>query len=476
MHDWRIPTILGGLVLAMGLAWITQGTGVIHNDPERNIYIPGQLTMPLQVKVAYNPEQIFFRYRWPADQAYVYHDMLRFADGEWIRHGNSRAGPDPDNTYEDRVTMLVDDGGVPEFARYGGYITVGANARFFTDSATPADVTAHPHLGKTLGQSDVRKHLPDTRQDISDWRTVVDADALQAQREVGYFLDLWHWRAGRSNPVGMSDDQWIGEHRHGDAGQGPYTTNWDSDAKQPLWMFDPEATGIHALRWEDIQANRVDFDAIYYLAETFAIPFDATRNWQNGDVIPRRLLREGAGSRGDIRVHGDARWRDGYWDVTLVRSRDTGKPLDDKMFRDQGSYTLGFAVHRNATGSRWHYVSHPYSLGLGRDADIQAVAFEGSEPDWSQAWFETTLFYPGQVNWPLLISRAHAGSADIAEGKPVHPRHSEEQLAHYGVEMEFNEAIIRQWWLTLAAGLFLLAGVLVGLWFSFSPTRQGDRP
>jgi hypothetical protein len=62
--------------------------------------------------------------------------------------------------------------------------------------------------------------------------------------------------------------------------------------------------------------------------------------------------------------------------------------------------------------------------------------------DWT---YEIRLFYPGQVNWPLLVSRAHAGAEDIAKGTSVRARHSEKQLALYGVEMEFNDAIIRQW-------------------------------
>ncbi len=462
-----------GLPVALGLAWITQGTGIIENDLERNIHIPDELTMPLQVQAAYNGEQIFFRYRWPAEQAFLYHDMLRYEGGEWIRHGSSRAGPDPDNTYEDRVTMLVDDGSVPEFGRYGGYITVGDQMRYFSNSASPAEVGEHPHLGETLGQSDVRKYLPATRSNQQDWRSVVDADMLAAQREAGYFLDLWHWRAGRSNPIDVSDDQWIGEYRFGDGGTGPYTTNWDSESGQPRWMLDPEAVGQRSLHWEDVEANRHDFDGLYYLAEDFAIEFDPDNDWQNGDVIPRRLLREPAGSRGDIAVHGQARWEDGYWDVTLVRDMDTRSPLDDKAFREQGIYDIGIGVHRDATGSRWHYVSHPYTVGLGRDADFQATAFEGGSPDWSSGWFEMTLFYPGQVDWPLLISRAHAGAEDIAEGTPVRARHSEKQLALYGVEMEFNDAITTRWWVTLIAGLIAMLGVTLALLPNFRPTQGG---
>ncbi|HDP24734.1 MAG TPA: hypothetical protein ENN34_04750 [Deltaproteobacteria bacterium] len=462
MNRQRTGLMMILFVGALALAWLTHGTGVVRNDLSRNIYIPDELTMPLQVQVAYNENLIFFHFRWPARNAYVYHDMLRYEDGTWVRHGASRAGPDPDNTYEDRVTMLVDDGRVPDFGRFGGYITIGANARFFTNQADKAEVAGHPHLGGTLGVNEVQKHLPATRSDMADWRTVVSEETLQQQRDAGYFLDLWHWRAGRSNPVGMSDDQWIGEHRHGDSGKAPFSTNWDSKLKQPKYMFDPARTGQYALRWEDVESNRFDFEDIYYLSEDFAVPFDPSHSWVNGDVIPRRLLRIGDGSRGDIRVYGKGRWEQGYWNVTLVRALVTGNP-DDKAFNEQGLYNLGFAVHRDATGSRWHYVSLPCTLGLGRDADITAEPFTGESPPWTDTWKEIKLFYPGQVNWPYLTSRAHAGSVNIAEGVPVHSRHTEVQLALYGVEREFNSEIIRQWIWTLVSGIVLMMALGIGL-------------
>ncbi|WP_319784110.1 ethylbenzene dehydrogenase-related protein [Oceanisphaera sp. IT1-181] len=463
------------LPVALGLAWVTQGSGVIKDDLERNISIPDELTMPLQIQAAYNDQQIFFRYRWPAKQAHVYHDMLRYENGEWVRHGSSMPGPNPDGTYEDRVAMLVDDGGVPDFGRYGGYITVGDRMRFFSDSASPAEVSEHPYLGQKMGKSDVRKYLPNTRRDQSDWRSVEDADVLAAQRKAGYFLDLWHWRAGRSNPIGVSDDQWVGEYRHNDEGSGPYITNWDSDNSRPRWMLDPDKTGQRALHWEDVVSGEVDFDGFYYLSEGYRTDFDANYDWQEGDVIPRRLLSQPSGSRGSIAVQGQARWANGYWDVTLVRDLDTGSPLDDKILADQGVYDIGIAVYRNATGSRWHYVSHPYTLGLGRQADLQATAFSGSAPNWNEEWFDITLFYPGQVDWPLLISRAHAGAPDIAKGIPVRARHSEQQLALYGVEMEFNDAITFRWWITLVAGLIAMLGVTLALLPSFRSTYPGDR-
>ncbi len=450
----------------LGVSWLSHGTGVVRNDPERNIFIPEELTMPLQVKAAYNGEDMFFRYRWPSERPGIYHDMLKFEGGKWVRYGGSVVGPQPQGIYEDRVTMLVDDGSVPEFEKYGGYITIGDRMRFFTDEATKNEVQAHPYLGQRKKQKEVGKHLPETRSDVNDWASVVPEDDLAALREAGYFLDLWHWRAHRSNPVDKSDDQFVAEARYGDSGKGPFFTNWDKENQQPKLMFDPENSGLQALKWEDLAQRTLGFDDLYYLREDQAVAFDPNLDWAEGDTIPRRVLRAGEGSRADISVAGKARWKDGYWDVTLVRAMDTGNSLEDKAMVDKGRYTVAFAVHRNATGSRWHYVSLPVSLGLGREAELNAVRFDDDEPQWDQPWLKVDLFYPGQVSWPLLVNRdRHPGAEQIAQGVPVKVRHSATQLALYGVEMEFKEEIQRQWLFTMLAGLGLIVafGVAINL-------------
>jgi hypothetical protein len=447
----------------LGLSWLTHGTGVVSNDITRNIYIPKELMMPLQVKAAYNGRDMFFRYRWPAWQPSIYHDMMKFDGGKWVRYGASVAGPQPQGIYEDRVTMLVDDGSVPEFARYGGYVAVGDRMRFFTNEAKPDEVKAHPYLGQKRKQTEVGKYLPATRRKIDDWSSVVSEDELAALRKAGYFLDLWHWRAHRSSPVNVSDDQYVFELRSGDAGKGPFADNWDPEKRQPRFMLDPEKTGRRALSWDDLKDRKLGFDDVYFISEATAVPFDASYAWKDGDTIPRRLLRPGDGSHGDIKVVGKARWQDGYWDVTLTRAMDTGNPADDKILVDRRIYYLAFAVHRDALGSRWHYVSLPVTLGLGRDAELIAARLEGDAPQWQQPWYNVVLFYPGQVSWPHLNSAKHAGADKIKEGVPVKSRHSEIQLAHYGVEGEFAEAIKWQWLLTMVAGVLLIVGFGIAL-------------
>ncbi len=443
--------LFGGTLL---IAWVTHGTGVVRDDPERNIAIPDDLTVPLQVQAAYNATTMFFRYRWPAEHAGIFHDIMRYEDGKWIVEGNAVPGSQPDGLHEDRVAMMLDDGSVPEFGRYGGYIAIGAGLAGLTDQA-PEEVT---------------KYLPQTRNRLGVWDDKADDAKLAAQRAAGYFLDLWHWRGGRSNPVGQADDQYVGDERGGDDGKGTYSTNWDKDLNQPKVMF---ASGHGTLQWDAVKAGTVTQDVTYALTPDVTVPFDATAGWQNGDVIPRRIIVPGAGSRADIGVVGDGRWADGFWDVTLSRALDTGAPADDKILKDQGVYQVAFAIHRNATGGRWHYVSLPENLGLGRPGGITATLFQGATPTWSEEWTEVTLFYPGQVTWPMLNNaNAHAGAASIQKGVPVAFRHSPEQLANYGIEQEFKPQIKRQWIFTLLAGLLLIGAFGVALDLTLSKSNR----
>lgn len=450
----------------LGLSWFTHGSGIVKNDLARNISVPKQLTVPLQVKAAYNGRDMFVRYRWPAQRPGIFHDLLKYEDGKWVTKGRAVPGSEPSGLHEDRVAMMLDNGSVPEFARYGGYIAIGDGIAGFTKHADGAAVKAHPYMGKAIKQDEVTKYLPATRRTLGNWADVASANELATLRTAGYFLDLWHWRANRSNPIGKSDDQYVAEARFGDDGRGSFAANWDSTLRQPKFMFDQSKAGHRALKWDDVSQGRITQDTAYFLREGEAIPYDPAADWKTGDTLPRRILRDPAKSRADIAVSGRGRWADGYWDVTLTRALNTGNPLDDKILVDKGAYTVAFAIHRNATGGRWHYVSLPFSLGLDRTAEIVAGKFDGAAPDWKQPWTDVTLFYPGQVSWPLLNSTKHAGADKIHKNVPVKYRHSEIQLAHYGIEMEFADAIRRQWIFTVAGGVLLIIGfgvALVGL-------------
>jgi ethylbenzene dehydrogenase len=439
--------IFAGLLVA---AWVTHDTGVKIDDPERNIFIPDELTTTLQIKASYDGEKIYFRYRWPVDRPSIFHDVLVYRDGEWVREKGGDIGPAKNFLTEDRVAMMIDDGSVPLFSRYGGYITIGDRLSTFTGA---------PETG-----GERTKYLPDTRTDPGNFDTVKPESDLATLREAGYFIDLWQWRSSRSNPIALGDDGLVAEERSGDAGRGPYSTNFNKETGQPRFMFNPTVAGTYALNFDDVVAGNYNFDDIYYLSSATALPFDPDVAWKNGDTIPRRMLRTEQGSRGDVVLPSSARWENGFWDVTLVRQMDTGNPLDDKIFKDKGSYDIALAVFRNASTMRWHYISLPMSVGLETDATLVAERFEGDTPAWEQDWTEVELFYPGQVSWPMLTDpNRHPGAEKIAERIPVSARHNPTQLAIYGVEVEFADQIIRQWLLTLIASVALIIALGINI-------------
>lgn len=446
--------IFGGLLVA---GWATHGTGVVRDDAERNIVIPKELTSTLQVKAAYDGDRIWFRYRWPVSRPDIFNDVLVYQDGKWQARGGEALGPDSNYLVEDRVAMMIDDGSVPLFGRYGGYITIGDGLTTFT--------------GVPETDEERTKYLPQTRTDPGSFDAVKPQSDLQVLRKAGYFIDLWQWRSSRSNPIGVGDDGLVSAERGGDAGTGPYATNWDKATNLPKVMFDPAKVPGGALNFDDVVSGRIGQAGIYALTPDVAVPFDASRQWKNGDTIPRRMLRAVSGSRGDVVEPAVAKWENGFWDVTLVRKMDTGNTLDDKIFRDGGSYDLAFAVFRNASTMRWHYVSLPISLGLGQPAELEAVKFAGAAPTWDQPWYDTTVFYPGQVSWPRLTNpKQHPGADKIAARVPVKFRHNPAQLARYGVEVEFASQIKRQWLLTLLASLGLI--VALGININLLMTRK----
>lgn len=462
--------VIAPALFFIGLAalWVSNGKGVIKNDPENHIAIPSELLMPLQVRASYNHERIFFQYRWPAEQPSYLHDVFKFEGGSWKRYGDAVPGSEPHGLHEDRVAMMIDDGSIPDFARYGGYITIGTGLAEMSDEASSDEVKNHPYLGQQRGQDGVTKYLPQTRNS-PEWADTADADRIKQLRAAGYFLDLWHWRSARGNPLNISDDQLVHDVRDGDSGRSAWFTNWDAENNQPLVMFNPDVAGHAALNWDVIQSGQLDPNSIYYLHESTMQPFDPDHEWQEGDVLPRRALRTPEGSRSDIAAN--AYWADGYWNVSLSRMMDTQAPLDDKIFVDGGKYSIAFSVHKDATGGRWHYISMPISLGLGRDAQLSAYKETGEDPLWLQDWHDVTLFYPGQVTWSHLTSKAHAGNDDIAKKVPAMAFHNEEQLAIYGVESEFRKPIQQQWYLTLFSGLFLFAAIGLFLYRGVTPTK-----
>jgi len=172
----------------------------------------------------------------------------------------------------------------------------------------------------------------------------------------------------------MADDGYVFEYRLFDAGKNPFSWNVDRKTMTPKFMFDEAKVGFKALTADDI-GDLSKPPAI--IREENAVAYDPDAGWQEGDILPGRLLsgEDAEGSASDNRdVQGT--WEDSVWTVAWTRALDTGHPEDDKILREGETYNVGLAVHDDNVTTRFHFVSFPLTLGIGAEADIQAVRAE----------------------------------------------------------------------------------------------------
>jgi hypothetical protein len=298
---------------------------------------------------------------------------LRFDGKEWKPYGNQRLaaavrkGEQP-AVYEDRLSIMLDDGKVPNFANQGCWQTCHNGMRDAPKQPTAAEVQANPLL-KALRKNDVRKYLPSTRTDaLASWDKGKSLDEIAKLKAAGGFLDLMQWRAHRSNAVGMADDGYVLEYRNFDAGKNMFSSNLDSKTKQPKFMYDSSKTGKKALAIEDIRKVQTAM-----LPGQNAVPFDPKAGWKAGDLVSQYVVdrKFASGSAADNKqVNGV--WKDGTWTVVWARQRNLANP-DDKALQDGKIYNLAFAVHDDNMTSRGHFVSFPVKVGFGAKADIEAT-------------------------------------------------------------------------------------------------------
>jgi hypothetical protein len=342
--------------------------------------IPGKKgTLDLTVQAAHDAEALYLRFQWKSqmNREGRMHDYMRFDGKEWTFWGGHRAkevvreGKQPP-LYEDRLAIMLDDGKVPLYAQQGCWLTCHNGMRDTPKEAKKDEVEAHAYLGKSgLKKNDIRKYLPASRTDGKSWAAVKSKDEVAKLKKDGQFLDLWQWRAARSNAVGMADDGYVLDYRLFDAGKNPFAWNVDRKTMTPKFMFDAAKVGFKALREGDI-GNPAKPAAI--VREANAVPYDPNAGWKEGDILPGRVLSR-ADAKGSAADNDDVKgtWKDGIYTVIWRRKLNTGHPEDDKILKVGGVYTVGFAVHDDNVTTRFHHVSFPFSLGIGTKADIQAV-------------------------------------------------------------------------------------------------------
>lgn len=356
------------------------GNLIVSGEKLEPAPIPGKNgVVDLAVQAAYDSKNVYFRLQWKTNmnRPGQMHNYMRFDGEKWALYGGPRSsekvrsGAIPP-LYEDRASIMLDDGGVSRFAAQGCWVTCHSSMRDMPDSPTTDQVKAHPLFGQQLKKSDIRKYLPDSRTDENaSWDKSKSADEIAKIMAEGGFLELMQWRAARSNPVGMTDDGYVLEYRLFDGGKNPFAWNVDRKTMTPKYMFDASKVGMKSLTVAGIG----DISKPYaIIREENAVPYDPNADWKKDDVLPGRLLSraDAKGSAADNNnVKGE--WENGKWTLVWARPLNTGHPEDDKILKEGDVYNVGFAVHDDNVTTRFHHVSFPLTLGIGAKADIEAI-------------------------------------------------------------------------------------------------------
>ena len=337
-----------------------------------------QGTIDLAVQAVNDGKNLYWRFQWKTKRDFpgdVYR-QLRFDGKEWKRYGADRLHKDAQEgtqpaIYEDRLTIMLDDGSVPMFAEQGCWLTCHDGMRDTPDVASADAVKAHALLGGVLKKSDVPKFLPSTRNgDDAAWNETKSADEIAKLKKDGQFVDLMQWRAARANAVGMADDGYVLEYRLFDEGKNMYGSNVGAD-KLPRFMYDASKVGVKAVTEKTLRDPKMPHMLV---KGENAVPFDANAGWKAGDMVPEVVLgrADATGSAADnANIKGE--WKDGMWTVVWARPLDTGHPGDDKILEVGKVYTVGLAVHDDNITTRGHHVSFPLTLGIGAAAEDGAA-------------------------------------------------------------------------------------------------------
>lgn len=327
----------------------------------------------MTVQAAYDDKNAYLRFQYKTHQNHPGNDYpgYRFDGKEWKSFGHNRldksvlAGKTP-AVYENRLSIMLDDGKVPGFAAQGCWLTCHDGEREMQKEATKAEVQANALLS-AIKKSDVRKYIAASRTDVNDWRTGKSLEEIAKVKASGEFLELMQWRAHRSAKVGAADDGYVLEFRNSDKGVNYFNSNMDRTTKLPKFMFDPAKFGSKAFTASDYGKK----EAILVKGVN-AVPFDPNAGWKEGDILPQYVLsaEDAKGSAADNKAISN--WKDGVQTVVFVRPLGLAND-DDKALKDGGVYNVGFAIHDDNMTGRGHHVSYKKTLGIGTKADITAV-------------------------------------------------------------------------------------------------------
>ncbi len=335
----------------------------------------------LGVQAAFDARNVYLRFQWKTNgpKPGPAHRYLRFDGKAWKPWGFSRLDQEVRDgqaqpLVEDRISIMLDDGKVADFAKQGCWLTCHDGMRDMPPQFPSREGAINTGL-PPVAQDAIRKYLPDSRNDPSDWKSQKTAREIARLKADGKFLELIQWRAHSSPDVVAVDDGYVLDWGYIHTKTKKGNSNSDSNIGKnqlPRFMWNQKATGFRSVRDDGAVQN----SSLALVRGQNAVPFDLRLGWQAGDMLPDRVISPKATRNATTLAQGS--WSDGVWTVVIARPlRPTshGSPGSSggKALAEGGVYNIGFAVHDDKVGTRAHHVSFVKTLGLGVKADIQAM-------------------------------------------------------------------------------------------------------
>jgi hypothetical protein len=265
------------------------------------------------LKAAYDDENLYLLARWMDESKTesVHINTWVYRNGKWEKYVDPVTGRDE----EDRFAIQWEIGQVEGFASMG--------------------CLALCHAGN-----------PEWKEPGSRMHT----------KNPGERTDEWHWKAGRSNPLGIIHDKYIDNTvdpedveagHHGD-GKGFYSRNRNQDKTGPVYI-------------EPAPRDAADATFLFQreIAQGEAVPVASfTGAIAEGTMVPGRILdaSKAVGDVADPKVKGV--FRDGYWTLEIKRALKTGSDKD-VQFDPANTYRFGVAVFDNSG----HEPQHAFQVG-----------------------------------------------------------------------------------------------------------------
>ena len=352
------------------------GEKIVKGGPLEPMPVKGKNGyVDLKFQAAYDAKNAYLRFQWKTLNPFpgTEHQYLRFDGKEWKVYGYPKLdkvvqdGKQP-GIYEDRMTIMIDDGKVPGFATAGLLADLPRRPARHAEAVHQGRSRRQSRCSPRIKKNDVRKYLPASRNDPSDWKTGKSVEEIEQDQGRG--------RLRRPDPVARAP---FAPGRHGRRRLRARVAQFRlglEHVRRQRGRQDACAAGSCGTRRRSATSRSPPTSCaratISWMREKNAVPFDPNAGWKEGDMIPDYFLsREDAkGSAADN--NAIASWKDGVWTVVMIRPLGLAND-DDKSLKEGGVYNIGFAMHDDNITTRGHQVSFVRTIGFGAKANIEAV-------------------------------------------------------------------------------------------------------